>query len=87
MDVTLDGVAGGPGQNTVQVFGREADVGVGLDEQGRCCGGGAVGGPFVVEGGEVVVDPGEGVVGGPSGDVVAFPEVAVGVAGGDGSPG
>lgn len=58
-------------------------MGVGLNQCGCPAVGGAFGGPFVVEVGEVVVDPDGGCVAEPGVDVVAFPEVAVGVAGGD----
>jgi hypothetical protein len=54
-----------------------------LDERGHLTTGGASRRPFVVEVGEAVVDPDGGCVAEPGIDVIAFPEIPVGVAGGD----
>src|SRR5699024_5800535 len=59
----------------------QASVGVGLDEQGGHSVQGSLPCPLVVGVGEVVIDPHQGYVSRPGGDSIAFPQVAVGVAG------
>ncbi|OEV14450.1 hypothetical protein AN221_41895 [Streptomyces nanshensis] len=65
------------------MLGLQPVVWVGLNEEGRRSLRSALRRPFMVEAGEVVVDPDGGGVAQPGVDVVALPQVAVGVAGGD----
>lgn len=69
--------------NAYEISGLETDIGVWLDQHGYATLGCPICGPDVVEGGEVVVNPDDWGRAEPGIDVIAFPEVAVGVAGGD----
>src|SRR5690349_2823775 len=72
-----------PRDDLVQVLRPQAGLRIGLDQEGYWAAGSAFYRPFVVEGGEVVVDPDDGGVAEPGFDVVTLPQVAVGVAGGE----
>ncbi len=80
---TAPGQLIGPRHDLAKVLGAQPVMGLRLKEKSRQTAGRTSRRPGVVKAGEVVVDPRYGCVAEPGVDMVALPQITVGVAAGD----